>query len=503
MGSANNAVSAIAAYMAQGTAATNVSNVVSSKKSSQTAATSFDNVFNKVSDSLIQARTTEASKDVNQALNAAKQTKTNDLTTKAETTKADIQVDENTNTNQVDTSSQEVNENTTEVAATSQTNETQGTEADTKLQEAITEDGKELMAQIAETFDVNEEDIVNAMQVLGLMAADLLDPANIQMLVTELTGQEEAIDHITDSDIYTSLQDLMEGAESMKSELMNEFNLSEEELRSAVEDSKNSFKEQFQTEKNQIQQQQPEIFLNPRESVIKEQLNTQKTTAPQSEAFTEKVPEEKSIEIITEDSKGSSDNKGNFHSGAESSNLFNQVMNNIADAVMNADPTSSVSYTDRAQMEDIIRQITEKITISSKAEETSMELQLHPASLGNVNVLLTSGKDGIVAKFTAQNQIVREAVEAQMVQLTQKFEENGIKVTSIEVTVGGHGFEQNLEQGNDRQPGQAGTDKKVKPLRRINLSELEDDQIEELTSDADRIAASMMAVNGNSVDFSA
>ena len=500
MGSANNAVSAIAAYMAQSTAATNVSNVVSSKKSSQTAATSFDNVFNKVSDSLIQARTTEASKDVNQALNAAKQTKTNDLTTKAETTKSDIQVNENANTNQAVDNSQEVNE-TTEVAATSQTNETQSTEADTKLQEAITEDGKELMAQIAETFDVNEEDIVNAMQVLGLMAADLLDPANIQMLVTELTGQEEAIDHITDSDIYTSLQDLMEGAESMKSELMNEFDLSEEQLQSAIEDNKNSFAEQLQTETKEIQQ--PEILLNPRENEMKQQLNTVKATAPQSEAFTDKTPEEKPIEIITEDSKSSSDNKGSFQSGAESSNLFNQVMNNIADAAMNADPTSSVSYTDRAQMEDIIRQITEKITISSKAEETSMELQLHPASLGNVNVLLTSGKDGIVAKFTAQNQIVREAVEAQMVQLTQKFEENGIKVTSIEVTVGGHGFEQNLEQGNDRQPGQAGADKKVKPLRRINLSELEDDQIEELTSDADRIAASMMAVNGNSVDFSA
>ena len=178
-------------------------------------------------------------------------------------------------------------------------------------------------------------------------------------------------------------------------------------------------------------------------------------------------------------------------------------MNNIADAAANVDASSQVSYTDRAQMEDIIRQITEKITISAKAEETSMELQLHPASLGNVNVLLTSGKDGIVAKFTAQNQIVKEAVEAQMVQLQQKFDEQGIKVNAIEVTIASHQFEQNLEQGNDRQPGQSEAEKKVKSLRRINLSELADEEADEIESDAERIAVQMMAANGNSVDFSA
>ena len=102
-------------------------------------------------------------------------------------------------------------------------------------------------------------------------------------------------------------------------------------------------------------------------------------------------------------------------------------MNNIADAAVRAEGSDLVSYSDRAQMENIIRQITEKITISAKAEETSMELQLHPASLGNVNILLTSGKDGIVAKFTAQNVLVKEAVEAQMIQLQQKFDEQGIR----------------------------------------------------------------------------
>ena len=487
MSSANNVIGAMAAYLTQGTAAVNVSNVKSAKNSSQTAVTSFDSVLNKVSDSLIQTRTTDASK----------QTKTADTATKTE------------NIKKYDPLTQEVKGSVENTAATSQTNETQLNEAETELQEAITADVKELIGKIADTFDVTEEDIVNAMQILGLMAADLLQPANLQQLVTEITGQEHAIELITDSDIYTSLQDLMEGAESMKSELMNEFDLSEEGLQTAIEQNNKSFAEQLQTQSQEQAQnktdENPEITGNIRETEVKENVDNMKTTAQQSEAFTDKAPtEEKTVEIVTENSKNNSGNKnGNFQKGAETSNLFNQVMNNISQAAANVEATAQVSYTDRAQMEDIIRQITEKITISSKAEETSMELQLHPASLGNVNILLTSGKDGIVAKFTAQNQVVKEAVEAQMLQLQQKFDEQGIKVTSIEVTIASHGFEQNLEQGNERQTDNSSADKKIRPLRRINLSELEDEEVELLTSDADRIAASMMAAYGNSVDFSA
>jgi flagellar hook-length control protein FliK len=155
-------------------------------------------------------------------------------------------------------------------------------------------------------------------------------------------------------------------------------------------------------------------------------------------------------------------------------------------------------------MENIIRQIADRISITAGAEEHSIEMQLHPASLGNVNILLTSSKEGIVAKFTAQNEIVKEAVESQMMTLQQKFSEQGIKVTSIEVTIASHAFEQNLQQGSDNNNAfneqQA---KKGRSLRRINLASLDDLDEEDEMSDADRIAAQMMAANGNTVDYSA
>ena len=385
-----------------------------------------------------------------------------------------------------------------------------------ELNKAIIGGGLQLFNNVAGELNVPAEDIMNAMQTLGLMAMDLLNPQNMQQLVTKLSGGEQGIDLITDSDIYTSLQDLMEGAESMNSELMNEFDLSEEGLQSAIADSKEQFAnmmQQNQTEGSQEDTQTDqakaalEEILRSRENLelldkdkVRQLLNGEE--APGSEAFKDFVSNDKTENVLSK-ALLKDNNSQNFENGAESSNLFNQLINKIADAAIEQRNPEQVSYTDRAQMQDIIRQITDRITISAGPEETSMELALHPASLGNVNILLTSGKDGIVAKFTAQNQLVKEAVETQMVQLQQKFDEQGIKVTSIEVTIASHGFEQNLDQEGGRQSRNTGDEKRVKPLRRINLSEIDDEIAMEMNSDAEKIAMQMMAANGNSVDFSA
>lgn len=493
MSSANNVVGAIAAYLSQSTAATSVSNVSSVKTSAPASDKSFDKVLSKVTDNLVSDRSQNASKEVNKALDDAKASK-NDTTDYAEKINKDANATENTSADtRVDDTNKVVNNDLA--------NETQGTEANEELQEAINEDGKVIVEKITDAFELPEDAIINAMQVLGLMAADMINPEAIIPLVAQVSGTEDVTGLITDSDIYTSLQDLMEGAESMRSELMNEFDLSEEELKAAIDDTKENFGAALQ---QSVEEAVPEDAMNiNKEAVIgKEQILDK---APQSEVFSDQPAEEPKVEIVTENAnKGSNNTKQDLQRGAESTNLFNQIVNNITEAANETQSFSQVSYTDRAQMENIIRQITDRITIMSGPEETSLELALHPASLGNVNVLLSSGKDGITAKFTAQNELVKEAVESQMVQLQQKFEEQGIKVTSIEITIASHAFEQNLQQGNEnRDPSDTQENKAAKPLRRINLSEVEEEEPVEEMNDAERIAVQMMAMNGNTVDFTA
>ena len=485
MGSATNQIGMMMSVGNTSTAASNVS--AFNSKADAKSNSGFDSILNQMTRTVADNITNQVGKNLSKDAESIKETGNvvsevnakNDGTTSDNSfseTKVKLQTDKDTT-----------------VA------EDMSTEADSKLQEAINEDGKEIAAKIAEELDVDEEDVIQAMQVLGLMAADLLNPDNLRQLVTTVVGEEQAADLITDSDIYTSLQDLMEGAESMKSELMNEFNLSEEELESAIADAKNNFGDMLSEAG----------IEDVNESAMKEanasDLAKNPNTAPQSEVISEDISDDEPIVTVKSENggKNSHQNSASSDQNAGASNLLNQFINGIQDAVSEATAFGQVSYTDRAQMENIIRQITERISVMNSAEETSIEMALHPASLGNVNVLLQNGKDGLIAKFTAQNQIVKEAVESQMLQLQQKFEEQGIKVNSIEVTIASHAFEQNMQQEEQRQAANEEASKKNRPLRRINLAEIDLEEEDDNMSEAERIAAQMMAMNGSTVDFSA
>ncbi|WP_026515787.1 flagellar hook-length control protein FliK [Butyrivibrio sp. MC2021] len=491
-------VGKIVAYMTGATANTPSNNP---KSDSSKAAASFDNILNQVSDTVMQTKAADNSKDqkpsnMAEQIHAGKKNPVEKTDKAKEIEKKISETDKNSGDKG---ELKKIGDNTGKVRKEG------NVDTGKEVKEGIEEAGEEIAGEITKLLDISEEEILNVMQMLGLTFADLFNPENLQQLVTTIGGQDTALDIITDSDIYTSLQDLMEGAESMKSELMNEFDLSEEDFEQVIKEP--SFKEILDS-KNVVEKPVEEDVLDPK-TIVKHEVNANAATtekeikAPQSEGFkdVQVAEEEEKITVTTTEKSGSDTGKQNFHSESESANLFNQIVNNIAEAV-NTEAPEAVTYTDRAQMENIVRQITEKITIAATEDKTTMELQLHPASLGNVNIMLTSSKEGIVAKFTAQNQIVKEAVESQMIQLQQKFDEAGIKVTSIEVTIASHAFEQNLQQQQGQNEAQENAKGNKKGLRRINLVDMGEDEEDNL-SEAERIAAQMMAMNGNSIDFSA
>ena len=70
-----------------------------------------------------------------------------------------------------------------------------------------------------------------------------------------------------------------------------------------------------------------------------------------------------------------------------------------------------------------------------------MELQLQPENLGKLNLVIAS-RDGIItAQFMAENDVVKSAIENQIVMLKDNFEQQGLKVEAVEVMVQTHGFE--------------------------------------------------------------
>ena len=148
-----------------------------------------------------------------------------------------------------------------------------------------------------------------------------------------------------------------------------------------------------------------------------------------------------------------------------------------------------------------MNQIVEYMKVNISEDTQKMEMQLHPASLGTVNVQIAA-KDGVItAQFTTQNETVRAAIESQMIQLKEQFEEQGIKVDAVEVTVANHAYGDQSFAGQENMEQDKGNAKKS--ARRINLELLgEEDDLTEL-EDSERIAVEMMQANGNTVDYMA
>ena len=155
-----------------------------------------------------------------------------------------------------------------------------------------------------------------------------------------------------------------------------------------------------------------------------------------------------------------------------------------------------------AQTQEIMDQIMEYMKINLKAESQHMEMQLHPASLGTVNVQIAAKDGAITAHFTTQNETVRAVIETQLIQLKNQFEEQGIKVDAVEVTVANHEYGQQ-QFSQEQADGKHKQGKTAKGMRRINLDELDGEEDLAPMEESERIAVEMMQANGSTVDYTA
>lgn len=159
-------------------------------------------------------------------------------------------------------------------------------------------------------------------------------------------------------------------------------------------------------------------------------------------------------------------------------------------------------YTDVDPVE-IVRQVVQNIRTAVQNQVTSLEMQLNPEHLGKVLVHLTSREGTVSAQFSAANEAVRSALEAQIADLRENLNQAGIKVDAIEVTVGSHAFEQNLEQNARDEAEQSRQQQERQQRGRRNLSLDSLDELSGLMTEEERLAAQMMMDNGNSMDVTA
>ena len=187
----------------------------------------------------------------------------------------------------------------------------------------------------------------------------------------------------------------------------------------------------------------------------------------------------------------------NQNLAAESTqNTFAQTLQEVS--------TPLESYTS-AQTSDIINQIVSSASTTLSETVSRMEMELNPQNLGRMIMQVQQEGDTVTARLIAQNENVKNALETQMMQLRQSLEVKGIKVDAVEVSVGTHEFEQNLEEGMSQQFAESQEERQAenagRRMRNLNRDELED-LADELTEE-EELAAAIMRDQGGTVDYSA
>ncbi|MDE6388650.1 MAG: flagellar hook-length control protein FliK [Lachnospiraceae bacterium] len=376
--------------------------------------------------------------------------------------------------------------------------------------EEVEKAAEELVQDIADEMDVTPEEVEEAMAVLGLTAVELFDVDNLRQLLLQISGSTDELSLVTNETLYGNLQNLFAVVEESLASLQEELGLSEEELNALVEQmiSENGESDILDAA---LVQDMPGADLEGMKdytvSVQKDgetvQVKVTVDDASGNKSVQEEVTDTSKADL--QDTRRMQTKDASADSGRGEGNAADQAAGNPLlqtpdkpiEVVETPAPVSAGYQS--MQTEDIMNQIMDYMRINLKADTQQMELQLHPASLGTVNVQIASKDGAITAQFTTQNEAVRAVIETQLIQLKEQFEEQGIKVDAVEVTVASHEYGQQFSQDNANTDQKQG--KSAKSTRKINLDEIdEEDELSEM-EDSERIAVEMMKANGNTVDY--
>ncbi len=382
-----------------------------------------------------------------------------------------------------------------------------GTEA---AKETVEEKAGELVEEVADVLDIPLEKVEEVMEILGLTAIDLFDPVNLKQLLLNLTDSVDEVALVTNENLYGNLQELFAAVEESLGALQEELGLNAEELDALIEQISSEVKAEVPV---QEMTQEPEVSVEGMKdyavSVQKDgetvQIKVTVDDASGTKSTSEQVTDsaETQIQAPMKQEKAASDMGQHGQEGAYAGQhaAGNAILQELLQQVEHTEAPVEQPLYQSAQPEQIMNQIVEYMKINVSEDTQKMEMQLHPASLGTVNVQIAA-KDGVItAQFTAQNETVRAVIESQMIQLKEQFEEQGIKVNAVEVTVANHAYGDQSFEGQENMDQDRNNAKKS--TRKINLDLMgEEDDLAEM-EDSERIAVEMMQANGNTVDYMA
>lgn len=394
----------------------------------------------------------------------------------------------------------------------------------------ITDDiSSQIVEKVTDDLDISEDELNNAMQLLGLTAMDLLNPANLSALYCEVTGnasdpqalvlnadftalfndvsqvasendaQLDLLSQLTASDDGEILDaDIVSSADTTDAtESTGSVNTPEKTADSSYDDTAASGQNINDTADEAVKvyngSTQDSSYQNSDEGTSSGETGNGIT----SDENAEKTQSKSQVDSSFDDS---GERILHHEDGAHSDN---SVLHASVSEQLNTDTSFEMSQSQsrlRVDTTDIIRQIVDSMSISNTTEESAINLQLTPESLGRMYINVSQKNSEISARIAVSNEAVKEALQTQMVNLKEALNNSGIRVNEVEITVASHEFERNLEQGA------ANDSRQQESTNSYNGSNSSDSGIDsDMMQDRaeERLVTQIMRDNGNSVDFTA
>lgn len=382
----------------------------------------------------------------------------------------------------------------------------------------ITDDiSSQIVEKVTDDLDISEDELNNAMQLLGLTAMDLLNPANLSALYCEVTGNasdpqalvlnadftalfndvsQVASENDAQLDLLSQLTASDDG-EILDADIVSSADTTEKTVDSSYDDTAASGQNINDTADEAVK-----VYDGGTQDSSYQNSDEGTSSGETGNGITSDENTEKTLSKSQADSSFDDSGERVLHhdDGAHSDN---SVLHASVSEQLNTDTSFEMSQSQsrlRVDTTDIIRQIVDSMSISNTTEESAINLQLTPESLGRMYINVSQKNSEISARIAVSNEAVKEALQTQMVNLKEALNNSGIRVNEVEITVASHEFERNLEQGA------ANDSRQQESTNSYNGSNSSDSGIDsDMMQDRaeERLVTQIMRDNGNSVDFTA
>lgn len=393
----------------------------------------------------------------------------------------------------------------------------------------------DILKTLSEDLGVSENDITDAMNTLGLSFSDLSIPSNAAELFTTLTGTDQS-SLLTSNQFMTMLDDLQELFSGVDDSIMDQLTpVTEDEvddlselLDNAHDDTSDQVEVNVVSVTTETTEDTVSVTTVASDAVSSDDSVQTAANASDQQVRSDDTASDQTVNgtIINQTAQDTVDmgtqtsGQGSDLLGGGEKNTSEQVNVNAlaaegtAGAAAETEVPDFVStiqkYTD-INTDNLISQIVDKAKQTLSSRVSSLEMELHPQSLGKIFLQVTEKSGDVTAHLYAQNEAVKHALENRLQDLQENLNRQGVRVNEVTISVEPHAFEENLEKNMANQFGQTpdgkpqtesfGDDKSSQSRSSRSSIDLRDGVPADDLTHGEALEAQIMQDNGNTVSY--